>query len=121
MGSSKTVPGASSDVGTNGSSFGSTIWPLLRAGQLRALPFAHGAATPQSPFFASADVNEAYAAARAKINLDTPANSRLVRAPEGRESTTAGPPAAPIDAAAMLAQSTSFVDGIPITPVDPTW
>ena len=32
----------------------------------------------QSPFFASGDVDEAYAAAKVKINLDQPALSRLV-------------------------------------------
>ena len=47
------------------------------AEQLLALPCAD-AGTPQSPFFASADVDEAYAAARSKIDLDNPANSRLV-------------------------------------------
>jgi cytochrome c553 len=36
------------------------------------------AATPQQPYFASADINEAYLAAQAKINLDRPADSRLV-------------------------------------------
>lgn len=36
------------------------------------------AATPQSPYFASGDVQEAYQAAIPKINLDTPADSRFV-------------------------------------------
>ncbi|MCB1685580.1 MAG: LamG domain-containing protein, partial [Pseudomonadales bacterium] len=36
------------------------------------------AAIPQSPFFASADIDVAYDAARSKIDLDTPANSRFV-------------------------------------------
>ena len=36
------------------------------------------ATTPQSPFFAAADIDESYAAAKTKINLDTPAQSRLV-------------------------------------------
>lgn len=36
------------------------------------------AAIPQSPFFASADVQVAYEAARSKIDLDNPANSRFV-------------------------------------------
>lgn len=33
---------------------------------------------PQAPFFASADINEAYEAAKTKINLDIPENSRFV-------------------------------------------
>lgn len=36
------------------------------------------AATQQQPFFASDDINEAYAAAKIKINLDNPALSRFV-------------------------------------------
>lgn len=36
------------------------------------------AATPQSPYFAAADINEAYVAAIPKINLDVPASSRFV-------------------------------------------
>jgi hypothetical protein len=39
---------------------------------------ASTAAVPVQPFFASNDPDEAYAAVRAKINLDTPAMSRLV-------------------------------------------
>jgi hypothetical protein len=36
------------------------------------------AAIPQSPFFASDDINVAYAAAQKKMDLDNPANSRFV-------------------------------------------
>ena len=36
------------------------------------------APTPQSPFFASPDINESYLAAIPKMNLDSPAQSRLV-------------------------------------------
>jgi hypothetical protein len=36
------------------------------------------ATTPQTPFFADADVNVAYDAVKSKINLDDPASSRLV-------------------------------------------
>jgi hypothetical protein len=36
------------------------------------------AVTPQSPYFASADIDEAYEAAKTKINLDNAAQSRLV-------------------------------------------
>ena len=44
---------------------------------LCALPYPTAAAA-QSPFFASGDLDEAYAAARLKINLDQPDQSRLV-------------------------------------------
>ncbi|MGD8709315.1 MAG: LamG domain-containing protein [Ectothiorhodospiraceae bacterium] len=39
---------------------------------------AEGAATPQSPFFATADVGTAFNEVQGKINLDDPAGSRLV-------------------------------------------
>ncbi len=73
--------------------FQSTVWPLLR-GEGKCLRCHQStAADPKSPFFASADVNEAYAAAQAKMNLDDPASSRfVVRLRE--ESHTAGLPAA---------------------------
>lgn len=35
-------------------------------------------ATPQSPYFATTDIDVAYEAAKSKIDLDTPTNSRLV-------------------------------------------
>ncbi len=54
----------------------STVYPLLT--QYCSRCHSSGASTPQSPFFAEADVDVAYAAVRAKINLDTPADSRLV-------------------------------------------
>lgn len=69
VGSSKSFPSSPSD-------FSSTVYPLLT--QYCARCHADSAATPQSPFFASSDVDVAYAAVRPKINLDTPASSRLV-------------------------------------------
>src|SRR5262249_19921699 len=50
--------------------FQSTIYPLVTgtAGCVRC--HSPTAATPQSPFFASADVNEAYNAVRAKVNME---------------------------------------------------
>ena len=39
---------------------------------------ASSAATPQAPFFAGNDVDAAYAAVKAQVNLDTPSASRLV-------------------------------------------
>ncbi|TPW14717.1 MAG: ATPase, partial [Halothiobacillaceae bacterium] len=36
------------------------------------------AATPQAPFFADSDLSASYEAVQSKINLDSPANSRLV-------------------------------------------
>ena len=56
--------------------FAATVHPLVE--EYCARCHAPSAANSQSPFFASADVNEAYAAARVKINLDSPAASQLV-------------------------------------------
>lgn len=69
VGAAKTFP---SDSGI----FASTVYPLVR--QYCARCHAPSAASPQSPFFASNNVDEAYAAARARINLDNPAQSRFV-------------------------------------------
>ena len=69
VGNSKNFP---SDPGA----FSSTVYPLLR--QYCSKCHSPAAAIPQSPYFASADVNEAYAAARVKMNLDNPAQSRFV-------------------------------------------
>lgn len=69
VGAAKTFPADSS-------LFASTVHPLLRDRCARC--HASDAATVQSPFFASRNVDEAYAAARSKINLDDPRLSRLV-------------------------------------------
>lgn len=69
VGAAKTFPADSS-------LFAGTVYPLVRAHCARC--HASDAATVQSPFFASRNVDEAYAAARSKINLDDPRLSRLV-------------------------------------------
>jgi hypothetical protein len=69
VGGSKSFPAGPAD-------FAATVHPLLT--QYCARCHADTAATPQSPFFAAADVDVAYAAVRSKINLDSPAASRLV-------------------------------------------
>lgn len=64
------------DNGNN--SFANTIYPLLVGAANCNECHAETASTAISPFFASEDVNVAYEAAKAKINLDVPADSRLV-------------------------------------------
>ena len=68
--------GASKSFPADSALFASTVYPLLT--QYCSRCHSSGATTPQSPFFAEGDVDVAYAAVRAKINLDTPAQSRLV-------------------------------------------
>jgi hypothetical protein len=122
VGSSKSFPAAASDMGTNGKSFENTIWALVRdpaRGNCVRCHSPTGVNAQQSPFFASADKNEAYAAARPKVDLDNPANSRLyLRLKE--ESHNCWTSSCANDAAAMLAAIQAFVDGINVAPVDPS-
>jgi hypothetical protein len=69
-------PGASRSFPSSPALFASTVHPLLTEYCDRC----HTSSAPaaQSPFFASADVDEAYAAAKTKLNLDQPDQSRLV-------------------------------------------
>jgi len=108
VGSSKSFPASSA-------AFAATVYPLLT--QYCSRCHSSGAATPQSPFFAEADVDVAYAAVRAKINLDTPAQSRLVvrlRDEFHNCWTDCGQSAAIMQAAVQ-----DFANRIPVTQVDP--
>jgi hypothetical protein len=81
-----------------------------------------GAEFPQSPYFASSDINEAYEAAKTKINLDTPADSRLVLRlfPEQHNCWfNLGNPTCEGDAELMRAAIESFAGPIPTDEVDP--
>jgi hypothetical protein len=116
VGSSKTFP-------SDPALFGSTVYPLLT--QFCSRCHAGNAAAPQSPYFASNDLNEAYAAAKAKINLDTIALSRFyVRLhdeshncwiPSGSTSVSC-----PTSSALMLTALQNFANGIAPTQVDPS-
>ena len=55
--------------------FQQTVYPLLTKYCSRC--HSPSAAVPQSPYFASSDVNQAYAAALPKIDLNAPADSRF--------------------------------------------
>jgi hypothetical protein len=69
-------PGASKSFPAAPTLFASTVYPLLKEYCSRC--HTSSSASAQSPYFASSDVNEAYAAVKVKINLDQPAQSRLV-------------------------------------------
>ena len=71
---------------------------------------------PQAPFFASGDIAAAYEAAKAKIDIDTPANSRLVQRLLEQHNCWSDCAA---DAALMQARITQFADGIAATAIDP--
>jgi mono/diheme cytochrome c family protein len=112
----KTV-GASKTFPTSSASFGSTVHPLLR--QYCARCHASNAGTPQSPFFGDANVDAAYAAARSKINLDNPAQSRLaVRL--GQEFHNCWNNDCAGSANQMRAAIQAFSDAIPLTQIDPS-
>src|SRR4029077_16979466 len=69
VGSSKNFPASPAD-------FSTTVYPLLT--QYCSKCHAPDAATPQSPYFASSDVNQAYQYAIPKMNLNAPGSSRFV-------------------------------------------
>src|SRR5579862_2844258 len=74
-GGGKQFPATASTSGTNGTSFATTVWPLLT--QFCSGCHTSSSATAQQPYFASSDVNEAYLAAQPKMNLATPNQSRF--------------------------------------------
>ena len=121
VGSTKTFPASASDNGS--ASFAQTVYPLLS--QFCSRCHSASAATPQTPYFASSDVDEAYANAQAKLNLDTPTLSRFyVRLHDESHNCWTAPGdtavSCPKSAATMLAAIQSFVAGIVPTQVDPT-
>jgi mono/diheme cytochrome c family protein len=120
VGSTKTFPATANDNG--GASFATTIYPLLSQHCSRC--HSAGATTPQTPYFASSDVNEAYANAQAKINLDTPALSRFyVRLHDESHNCwiplNAAAVSCPQSSSDMLDAINAFVGGINPTQVDP--
>jgi hypothetical protein len=120
VGSTKVFPTNATDNGN--ASFAQTIYPLLS--QFCSRCHSESATTPQTPYFASSDVNEAYAAAQAKINLDTPTLSRFyVRLHDESHNCWVAPGdsavSCPKSSAAMLAAIQAFVNGIAPTQVDP--
>ena len=82
------------------------------------------APVPQSPYFASDDLDVAYAAAQKKMDLDNPANSRFVvrLGTEFHNCWAETPPTVNCaqDAALMQAGITAMANAIPATVVDPS-
>ncbi|HET8690589.1 MAG TPA: hypothetical protein VFM30_00505, partial [Steroidobacteraceae bacterium] len=107
--------GASKSFPASSALFESTVYPVLT--QYCSRCHSSGAITPQSPFFAEADVDVAYAAVRAKIDLDSPDRSRLVvrLRDEFHNCWTDCGTAANV----MQAAIEDFADGIQPTQIDP--
>jgi hypothetical protein len=109
VGQSKNFPASSAD-------FQATVYPLLS--QYCSKCHSPNASTPQSPFFASNDPNQAYQNAIPKMDLNTPTNSRfyerLLAENHNCWSNCAG------NAATMLAAIQAFAGMVPTTSVDPS-
>jgi mono/diheme cytochrome c family protein len=107
-------PGASKAFPPDSGLFSTTVWPVLTAHCADC--HAASAPTPQAPFFASGDVESSYDAARARIDLDTPANSRLVVRLRGFHNCWTNNCDA--DAAVVEDAIRAMADQIPATEVD---
>lgn len=108
-------PGAVKSFPDTSDSFGTTVYPLLR--QYCADCHDETSANPIAPFFANEDVDSAYAAARSRIDLDTPANSRFVVRLRSEFHNCWSDCAS--DANEMQAAIQAFTDAIPVTQIDP--
>jgi len=107
--------GASKSFPADSGAFAATVHPLLT--EYCARCHASSSATPQSPFFAESDPDLAYAAARARINLDSPADSRFVLRLRNEFHNCWDN--CPANAQEMQDAIQAFADGIPLTQVDP--
>jgi hypothetical protein len=70
------IPGANKNFPADSGLFESTVYPVLHAHCVDC--HQSSAAIPISPYLASSDIAEAYAAATSKMNLDLPQDSRIV-------------------------------------------
>ena len=108
-------PGASRLFPASPGLFATTVYPLVR--EYCARCHSAEAATPQSPFFAANDLDTAYAAAKPRINLDNPANSRLVVRLRDEFHNCWND--CQSNAAEMQAAIEAFAAQVPVTSVDP--
>jgi Concanavalin A-like lectin/glucanases superfamily len=109
-------PGNSRNFPDDSGLFASTVYPLVTVHCVEC--HVESAVTARSPFFASPDVDAAYAAARAKIDLDTPANSRLVVRLRN-EFHNCWSSDCQSDADKMEAAISAFAGQVPLTAIDP--
>ncbi len=107
-------PGSSKGFPDSPALFATTVHPVVE--QYCSRCHVSTAAAAQSPFFASSDVDEAYAAAKTKINLDEPALSRLVVRLRQEFHNCWSDCAANADA--MEAAIQAFANQVPATQVD---
>ena len=115
-GASKNFPPDATSTGTNGTSFANTVYPVLTA--YCADCHSSEAVTPQQPYFADPDVAGAYEAAKPKMNLDAPANSRFVIRLRS-EFHNCWTNTCSNDAQDMEDAITAYSNGIALTEIDP--
>lgn len=108
--------GASRSFPADPSIFASTVYPVLQ--DYCTTCHNSSAATPQQPFFADPDIAIAYDAAKPKIDLDDPDNSRLVLRLRDEFHNCWSDCAA--NAAEMQAAIEAFQAQVPVTAVDPS-
>lgn len=111
------APGSSKNFPDDPSGFETTVWPLLTT--FCSNCHTDTAPVPQSPYFASDDVATAYDAAKSKMDLDNPSNSRFVIR-LGQEFHNCWSASCANDAAAMEDAISDLSDGIALTQVDPS-
>ena len=110
-------PGTSKNFPDDSSLFASTVHPLLKANC--ASCHVDSAMDAQAPFFADNNADTAYEAARAKIDLDNPANSRFVLRLEEESHNCWDPDntgSTDCDASAALMEAAITAFAGPITP-----
>ncbi|MCW9003612.1 MAG: LamG domain-containing protein [Gammaproteobacteria bacterium] len=107
-------------VGSPGdpNSFAIKVYPLLTGVANCDDCHAETSATPQSPFFASNDLAVAYEAAKSKMDLDTPENSRFVLRLD-KEFHNCWTTSCTDDAQTMRTAIADFAGAIQTTQIDP--
>ena len=108
--------GATRNFPSDPTAFSTTVYPLVR--QYCSRCHQASSQTPQQPYFASSDLNTAYAAVQTKINLDDPASSRLVVRLRDEFHNCWSDCAS--NAATMLAAVQAMAGQIPVTQIDPS-
>ena len=108
--------GQSRNFPLDSAGFAATVYPLVT--EYCAGCHSSTSATQQSPFFADDDVESAYAAVKTKIDLDDPANSRLVLRLRNEFHNCWDNCAA--NSQEMEDAIRAYAQQIPVTAVDPT-
>ncbi len=122
-GDAKSFPASATDNAPD--SFANRVHPILVA-NCQGCHTETAQPLPIAPFFASNDVDSAYEAAKPKMDIDTPANSRFVVRLGAEfhncwtsDCGTLPNPSPTSDAGVMLQAITDFAGAIAPTPVDP--